>query len=128
MLTFVCAFDRWDSCGSSLIERVLVNSEPLRGCKANANCLQEHGLTLAPARQPCARAHSNYYVSDLAYVTPTTNQTARAAALMHAMLLFKQMLDREVLEPMVCASIGLSYARVRVSFLIWGHCFAYHMS
>jgi carnitine O-palmitoyltransferase 1 len=45
--------------------------------------------------------NSNYYGMDQSYWTPTTNQTARAATAIYHILLFKRMIDREELPPLL---------------------------
>eukprot|EP01134_Creolimax_fragrantissima_P005903 CFRG5903T1 len=45
--------------------------------------------------------NSNYYVCDIAYITPTNNQVSRAAVLMYGAIRFKTMLERETLPPII---------------------------
>ncbi|XP_032813916.1 carnitine O-palmitoyltransferase 1, liver isoform-like [Petromyzon marinus] len=45
--------------------------------------------------------NSNYYATDFLYVKPTTVQAARAANVIHAMMLYRRMLDREEVKPMM---------------------------
>ncbi|OXA62457.1 Carnitine O-palmitoyltransferase 1, liver isoform [Folsomia candida] len=52
------------------------------------------------SRSPLA-INSNYYGMDQSYWTPTNNQTARAATIIYNILVFKRMIDREELAPLL---------------------------
>ncbi|KAJ8311520.1 hypothetical protein KUTeg_010875 [Tegillarca granosa] len=45
--------------------------------------------------------NSNYYIMDQSYWTPSPLQTARTASVIHQFLKFRQLCDREQLEPLV---------------------------
>ena len=49
--------------------------------------------------------NSNYYVMDSGHYTPTGVQTARAAGIIYQMMMFKQLLDREQLDPLLIRGI-----------------------
>ncbi|XP_025081359.1 carnitine O-palmitoyltransferase 1, liver isoform-like isoform X3 [Pomacea canaliculata] len=45
--------------------------------------------------------NSNYYIMDQCNWTPTTSQTTRAAAVLYQIMLVKQMIERQSMEPLV---------------------------
>lgn len=56
--------------------------------------------------------NSNYYAMELLYVTPTPIQAARAGNTIHSILLYRQKLDREEIQPIrLAASIPLCSAQ-----------------
>ncbi|KAE8616982.1 hypothetical protein XENTR_v10008942 [Xenopus tropicalis] len=49
--------------------------------------------------------NSNYYAMDYLYVTPSTNQAARAGNVIHAMLLYRRKLERGLIPPVMALGI-----------------------
>uniref|UniRef100_A0A8C0G214 Carnitine palmitoyltransferase 1C n=1 Tax=Chelonoidis abingdonii TaxID=106734 RepID=A0A8C0G214_CHEAB len=56
--------------------------------------------------------NSNYYAMDFLYVTPTPLQAARAGNVVHAVLLYRRLLNREQIKPGTLPMCSAQYERM----------------
>jgi len=68
-------------------------------------CFRWEEYVYLSGREPIM-VNSNYYGMDMYHYLPTERQAARAATLVHAIFVFRSLLDREMVKPVnICVAI-----------------------